>query len=55
MMNGKDPTRPIAPAFVKPVPAADAVPKRKGKQAPTGGLMSHPVLYARLGGKSGNR
>jgi len=51
VIQGKDPTQPIAPAYVKPLPKLDIAKKK----APTGGLMSHPVLYARLGGKSGNR
>lgn len=51
MNNGVDPTRPIPPAFVKQIPSVDAVPKKKRDPKYTGGLMSHPVLYARLGGK----
>lgn len=47
-MQGRDPTKPESPAFVKPLPKLDLAAKRK-KPLPTGGLMNHPVLYARLG------
>lgn len=48
-MINHDPTKPETPAFVKPLPKLDMAAKRKGKPLPTGGLMNHPVLYARLG------
>jgi hypothetical protein len=51
--NNPDPTRPVPPAFVKQIPPMDAVKKPKRKPEHTGGLMSHPVLYSRLGGKNG--
>lgn len=42
IFGGRDPTRPIAPAFTKMTPQIDI------SQGP-GGMLNNPVLFARLG------
>lgn len=47
--TGRDPTRPVAPAFTKLADIAERAAKRKA----AGGLLSDPAMMAKLGGQNG--
>lgn len=53
-MMGRDPTRPVAPAFTKAPPKQDTQAPRSTKRMP-GGLVTHPILFAKLNGGGNGR